>query len=257
MGQEKKSKSQDAARDPSKEQKISVEVRVVETDDGSRTLYLPGLDETYHSTHGAVTESRHVYIEKGLDFWRAAHPEAKELTVFEMGLGTGTNAMLAMDWCVANDCKMRYYSVEKFPLGQDLMREYWGSTGIDDGDDSVIQNVSRRSDALHSSPWEQWIEIPLLNGAFEVFKHKSDIQDAVIPKDIDVVFWDAFGPQKQEGVWGVELFQPIFHAMQEEGVFVTYSSAGDVKRALKQAGFAVERLDGPPFKRHMLRAKKD
>jgi tRNA U34 5-methylaminomethyl-2-thiouridine-forming methyltransferase MnmC len=96
------------------------DIRVIETDDGSRTLYLPGLDETYHSTHGAVTESRHVYIEKGLDFWRAAHPEARELTVFEMGLGTGTNAMLAMDWCVANDCKMRYYSVEKFPLGQDL-----------------------------------------------------------------------------------------------------------------------------------------
>ena len=233
------------------------EIRVVETEDGSRTLYLPGLDETYHSTYGAVTESRHVYIEKGLDFWRAAHPEAKSVRVFEMGLGTGTNAMLAMDWCVTNDCKMRYYSVEKFPLGQDLMREYWWSTGIHDCDDSVKQDVSRRSDALHSSPWEQWIEIPLLNGAFEVYKHESDIQDAVIPKDIDVVFWDAFGPQKQEGVWGVELFQPIFHAMQEGGVFVTYSAAGDVKRALKQVGFVVERLDGPPFKRHMLRAKKD
>jgi len=256
MDQEKEAKSQDAAHDPSTEQKVSVEVRVVETDDGSRTLYLPGLDETYHSTHGAVTESRHVYIEKGLDFWRAAHPEARELRVFEMGLGTGTNAMLAMDWCVANDCKMRYYSVEKFPLGQDLMRAYWGFTGLVKGDDLGIQNVSWRSDALHSSPWEQWIEIPLLNGAFEVFKHESDIQDAVIPKDIDVVFWDAFGPQKQEGVWGVELFQPIFHAMQEGGVFVTYSSAGDVKRALKQVGFVLERLDGPPHKRHMLRAMK-
>ena len=89
MDQEKEAKSQDAAHDPSTEQKVSVEVRVVETDDGSRTLYLPGLDETYHSTHGAVTESRHVYIEKGLDFWRAAHPEARELRVFEMGLGTG------------------------------------------------------------------------------------------------------------------------------------------------------------------------
>jgi tRNA U34 5-methylaminomethyl-2-thiouridine-forming methyltransferase MnmC len=97
----------------------------------------------------------------------------------------------------------------------------------------------------------------LLNGAFEVYKHESDIQDAVIPADIDVVFWDAFGPQKQEGVWGVELFQPIFHAMLEGGVFVTYSAAGDVKRALKEVGFVVEKLDGPPFKRHMLRAKKD
>lgn len=257
MDQEKEAKSQDAARNSSTEQKVSVEVRVVETDDGSRTLYLPGLDETYHSTYGAVTESRHVYIEKGLDFWRAAHPEARELTVFEMGLGTGTNAMLAMDWCVVNDCKMRYYSVEKFPLGQDLMREYWGFTGLVKGDDLGIQNVSRRSDALHSSPWEQWIEIPLKCGGFDVFKHESDIQDAVLPAAIDVVFWDAFGPQKQEGVWGVELFQPIFHAMQEGGIFVTYSSAGDVKRALKQVGFAVERLDGPPFKRHMLRAKKD
>jgi len=232
------------------------EIRVVETEDGSKTLYLPGLDETYHSTHGAVTESRHVYIEKGLDFWRAAHPEAKSVSVFEMGLGTGTNAMLAMDWCVANDCKMRYYSVEKFPLGQDLMKEYWGSTGIDDGDDSVLKDISR-SDALHSSPWEQWIEIPLGRGGFEVFKHKSDIQDAVIRAEIDVVFWDAFGPQKQEGVWGAELFKPIFNAMQRGGVFVTYSAAGEVKRALKEVGFGVEKLEGPPFKRHMLRAKKD
>jgi len=257
MGQEKEAINQQVHCDPSTEQKVSVEVRVVETDDGSRILYLPGLDETYHSTHGAVTESRHVYIETGLDFWRAAHPEAKAVSVFEMGLGTGTNAMLSMDWCVANDCKMRYYSVEKFPLGPDLMKEYWGSKALSEVDDIVSRDVSRRSDALHSSHWEQWVWIPLLNGAFEVFKHESDIQSAVIPKDIDVVFWDAFGPKKQDGVWGVELFQPIFHAMQEGGIFVTYSSSGDVKRALKEVGFAVERLDGPPFKRHMLRAKKD
>jgi len=137
------------------------------------------------------------------------------------------------------------------------MREYWGSIGIDDGDDPVIQDVSRRSDELHSSPWEQWIEIPLKCGGFDVFKHKSDIRDAEIPDEIDVVFWDAFGPKKQEGVWGAELFQPIYNAMQHGGVFVTYSSAGDVKRALKQVGFGVEKLDGPPHKRHMLRAKKD
>jgi tRNA U34 5-methylaminomethyl-2-thiouridine-forming methyltransferase MnmC len=257
MGQEKEYKSKDVARDPSTEQKVSVEVRVMETDDGSRTLYLPGLDETYHSTHGAVTESRHVYIDKGLDFWRAAHPEAKAVSVFEMGLGTGTNAMLAMDWCVANDCQMRYYSVEKFPLGPDLMKEYWGTKALSEVDDIVSQDVSRRSDALHSSPWEQWIAIPLVRGGFEVFKHKSDIRDAVIPAEIDVVFWDAFGPKKQDGVWGAELFQPIYNAMQQGGVFVTYSSAGDVKRALKQVGFGVEKLDGPPHKRHMLRAKKD
>ena len=256
MGQEKEYKSKDVARDPSTEQKVSVEVRVMETDDGSRTLYLPGLDETYHSTHGAVTESRHVYIEKGLDFWRAAHPEAKAVSVFEMGLGTGTNAMLSMDWCVANDCQMRYYSVEKFPLGPDLMKEYWGSKALSEVDDIVSQDVSRRSDALHSSPWELWIEIPLLQGEFKVFKHQSDIQTAAIPLAMDVVFWDAFGPNKQDGVWGTELFQPIFNAMHEGGVFVTYSSAGDVKRALKQVGFGVEKLDGPPFKRHMLRAIK-
>lgn len=232
------------------------EIRVVETADGSRTLYLPGLDETYHSTHGAVTESRHVYIEKGLDFWREAHPEAKELTVFEMGLGTGTNAMLSMDWCVANDCSVRYYSVEKFPLGPDLMREYWASKGVVDVDDSGIFDVTRRSDALHATAWEQWIEIPLGRGGFAVFKHKSDIRNAVIPSEIDVVFWDAFGPKKQEGVWGVELFQPIFAAMQVGGIFVTYSASGDVKRALKEVGFGVEKLDGPPFKRHMLRAIK-
>jgi hypothetical protein len=151
---------------------------------------------------------------------------------------------------------MRYYSVEKYPLGPDLMREYWGSIGVVDVDASGIFDVSRRSEALHATAWEQWIEIPLGQGGFAVFKHKSDIRDAVIPSEIDVVFWDAFGPKKQEGVWGVELFQPIFAAMQLGGIFVTYSASGDVKRALKEVGFGVEKLDGPPFKRHMLRAIK-
>jgi tRNA U34 5-methylaminomethyl-2-thiouridine-forming methyltransferase MnmC len=73
---------------------------------------------------------------------------------------------------------------------------------------------------------------------------------------VDVVFWDAFGPNKQDGVWGVELFQPMYDAMLEGGVFVTYSAAGDVNRALQQVGFGVKKLDGPPYKRHMLRAQK-
>ena len=221
------------------------EIRVLTTDDGTKTLYLPGMDETYHSTHGAMTESSHVYIQNGLDFWLSENPGAKSVRVFEMGLGTGTNALLAMDWCERTGCAVEFYTVEKFPLSETLMRDYWGDTVY-----------AERSEALHASAWELWIEIPLLQGEFKVFKHQSDIQTAAIPLAMDVVFWDAFGPNKQDGVWGTELFQPIFNAMQQGGVFVTYSSAGDVKRALKQVGFGVEKLDGPPFKRHMLRAIK-
>ena len=223
----------------------TVEVRVVETEDGSRTLYLPGMDETYHSTHGAMTESSHVYITNGLDFWLGENPGAKSVRVFEMGLGTGTNALLAMDWCERTGCAVKFSTVEKFPLSETLMREYWGDTVY-----------AERSEALHASAWEQWVEIPLSSSCFSVFKHKRDIQEAQVPDTVDVVFWDAFGPNKQDGVWGVELFQPMYDAMLEGGVFVTYSAAGDVKRALQQVGFGVKKLDGPPYKRHMLRAQK-
>ena len=109
-------------------QQESGEIRVIETEDGSRTLYLPGMDETYHSTHGAMTESRHVYITNGLDCWRAQNPDAAVVRVFEMGLGTGTNAMLVMDWCEQTGCGVEYYTVEKFPLSQTLMQGYWGDT---------------------------------------------------------------------------------------------------------------------------------
>jgi tRNA U34 5-methylaminomethyl-2-thiouridine-forming methyltransferase MnmC len=226
-------------------QQESGEIRVVETEDGSRTLYLPGMDETYHSTHGAMTESRHVYITNGLDFWLAEHSESREVRVFEMGLGTGTNAMLVMDWSEQTGCGVEYYTVEKFPLSQTLMQGYWGDTGY-----------AERSEALHAAPWEEWVEIPLKRGKFKVFKHHSDIQCAAIPKAIDVVFWDAFGPKKQDGVWGEGLFAPIFQALVKGGIFVTYSAAGDVKRALQSVGFGVKKLDGPPYKRHMLRAQK-
>lgn len=226
-------------------QEESGEIRVVETEDGSRTLYLPGMDETYHSTHGAMTESRHVYITNGLDFWRAENPDATVVRVFEMGLGTGTNAMLVMDWCEQTGCGVEYYTVEKFPLSQTLMQGYWGDTGY-----------AERSEALHASAWEQWIAIPLLRGEFKVFKHHCDIQTAEIPAALDVVFWDAFGPKKQDGVWGAALFEPIFSALSVGGIFVTYSAAGDVKRSLQSVGFGVKKLDGPPYKRHMLRAQK-
>lgn len=221
------------------------EIRVLKTDDGSKTLYLPGMDETYHSTHGAVTESSYVYIERGLDCWRAENPGVHQVRVFEMGLGTGTNALLAMEWCVRWGCTMHYYTVEKFPLSETLMREYWGDTGY-----------AERSEALHAAPWEEWVNIPLPAGQFKLFKHHSDIQQATVPDELDVVFWDAFGPKKQEGVWGERLFEPIYQALNTRGLLVTYSAAGEVKRSLKLVGFALEKLDGPPFKRHMLRARK-
>ena len=119
-----------------------------------------------------------------------------------------------------------------------------------------VKWTAERSEALHAAPWEEWVEIPLKRGGFKVFKHHRDIQDAVIPATLDVVFWDAFGPKKQEGVWGVGLFDPIFQALVAGGIFVTYSAAGDVKRALQSVGFGVKKLDGPPYKRHMLRAQK-
>lgn len=214
--------------------------RIVEmTADGSCTLFVPEMDEHYHSVNGALQESRHVFFQAGWDCL-----SRRRLRILEFGFGTGLNALLSVSRAVHDAAEVTYYSIEKYPLTVDL----WRQLHYDRLD---IEGADRWFASLHECPWDEEV---MLNPHFRLHKIKGDFNETPFPGEIDLVFFDAFAPDKQPEVWSQALFDRIFQAMSSGGVLVTYCAKGVVRRMLQQAGFRVERIPGPPGKREMLRA---
>ena len=210
------------------------------TTDGSHTLYIPELDEHYHSVKGAVTESLHVYVGLGLRHAFAERKGVNALRVFEVGFGTGLNALLTLEVAQQEEVQIHYTSVELYPLDwqQAQMLGYLNPTQFK---------------LLHELPWNNSIAV---NDYFTLHKVMGNILTVDIP-EVDVVYFDAFAPEKQPELWSPELFRRIYEALSPGGVLTTYCAKGVVRRMLQDVGFSVERLDGPPGgKREVLRATK-
>lgn len=207
------------------------------TADGSSTIYLPELDEHYHSVNGAVQESRHVYINAGFN-----ECKKDQLTVLELGFGTGLNALLTAMEAVKQHRKVVYISLEKFPLSKEVLSNLTYSNLNND----LFQEI-------HDAEWEKEVR---LNDCFSLKKIKIDFSDYPFPEQYDVVYYDAFAPDKQAGVWTQELFDRISERMSSEAVLTTYCAKGAIRRMMQAAGLLVERIPGPPGKREMLRARK-
>ena len=212
------------------------------TEDGSSTLFLPELDEHYHSVKGAVAEARCVYIESGL------HAIARRsVSVFEMGFGTGLNAFLSLLDAEQRGVSIRYTAIERFPLPETTVSSLGyatlgGETGV-----SLFT-------ALHRAPWDTLVPI---TPRFSLRKLKGDLLSASWTSLYDVVFYDAFAPEKQPELWEEPVFRKLFDAMLPGGVLTTYCAKGEVRRRLQRVGFTVERLPGPPGgKREILRARR-
>ncbi|MFN8775178.1 MAG: tRNA (5-methylaminomethyl-2-thiouridine)(34)-methyltransferase MnmD [Flavobacteriales bacterium] len=209
------------------------------TADGSTTLYVPDLDETYHSRHGAVQESRHVFIEAGLRAVRASRP-----AILEVGLGTGLNALLTASEAALLGLTADYTALEAFPLAADIWTQL---TFPGAGEASTLA-------LIHEAPWEARVEI---FPGFILHKVLSTIEDYQPPAEgLDLIYYDAFGPRVQPDMWTVPIFRKLFEAARPGAIWVSYCSKGQVRRDLEEAGWAAERLPGPPGKREMLRAKK-
>jgi tRNA U34 5-methylaminomethyl-2-thiouridine-forming methyltransferase MnmC len=213
------------------------------TDDGSHTLFVPELKEHYHSTNGAVQESRHVYVESGI---RAC--EKQIIHILEVGFGTGLNALLSYLEALESQKNIYYSSIELFPISLQLVNSLNYPSLFSAEQKDVFKN-------LHLCAWNQQVNI-------SDFFHLKKIQANLIEYDLvgeelfDVVFYDAFAPDKQPEMWTQSIFDKLFEALLPGGVFVTYCAKGIVRRMLQKSGFAVERLAGPPGKREMLRARK-
>ena len=217
-----------------------MKLEILTTGDQSPTLYNEELNETYHSRHGARQESEHVYIASGLD--ELVHLDT--IRVFEMGFGTGLNILLAHQFARKQQTRLELTSIELFPLE----KEVWSQL-----DFSINQEEKEVFSQLHELPWEQNQELSPL---FSLLKRKTALADIEYANAFDILFFDAFGPDKQPHLWTPEIFTLLYNALDQNGIMVTYSAKGQVRRDLQSVGFEVERIPGPPGKREMLRARK-
>ncbi len=213
-------------------------IQLILTGDGSSSLLNLALNETYHSTHGAVQESLHVFIKNGLQFW-LDKSRAKEVTVLEVGFGTGLNSLLALKQSDEQNVMIRYTTVEAFPVSLDLVAQlnYSQQTGFE-SNDQFLQ--------LHECPWNRSFSI---SPYFIVEKRQETIQEVNLsPSAYDLIFFDAFAPSKQPELWELPILEKMLRAMKPGGIFVTYCAKGQLKRDLKSLGMLVEFPGGASWK---------
>lgn len=212
------------------------------TDDGSSTIYIEEMNEHYHSNHGAIQEAIHVFIENGLK-----SIDKKQFSVFELGFGTGLNALLTLQFAGIHQKTIFYQSIEAFPVEEELVKGLNYCSLID-------AELATSFELLHTSKWEEREQITT---SFELLKTKSKIQDFEIEKDqFDIVFFDAFGFRAQGEMWDISVLSKMYEMLRNGGILVTYAARGQFKRDLKSLGFKVVALPGPPGKREMTTAIK-
>ena len=217
-------------------------MHIVNTGDGSHTVTSRFSGEHYHSTHGAVGESLHVFLRNGLD---ALGPRA-QIRVLEMGFGTGLNALLTRLRARRLEQLIDFVSVESQPLPQSIISQLnYGRTVEGATDDMLAQ--------LHGAPWGEVVQ---LEPFFRLQKVQARIEEVELVRSFNAVYYDAFGPAYQPELWTRDLFARMYDVLLPGGVLVTYCAKGQVKRDLREAGFLVESPPGPPGKREMTRARK-
>lgn len=222
-------------------QKFKREIRL--TEDGSKTIYLPELDENYHSTHGALQEARHVFIQHGFHFIDKA-----EFTILEIGFGTGLNALLTAIECEKSGKKVTYHGLEAFPVETEILDAMDYANAIQDA------NAQQLYDKIHQFPFGEFHNI---NSTFDLLKIEEKLEQfEPLDNHFDLIYFDAFGPRAQADMWQISHFQKLYNALKPGGVLVTYCAKGQVKRDLKSVGFSLEALPGPPGKREMTRGIK-
>lgn len=211
------------------------------TSDGSTTIHLPDWNESYHSKHGAIQEAKHVFIKMGLSLFY----ECKKISILEIGFGTGLNAYLTLLNSQDKNLQIYYQGVEAYPVS------------IEEVAHCNFPNQLNKSrdifEKMHQTSWEKPHPI---TSEFTLNKRKLFFDEITAKNTFNLIYFDAFGPRVQPELWTVSQFQILFKTLKKQGILVTYSAKGSVRRALQEVGFTVERLPGPPGKREMLRATK-
>ncbi|HLA56534.1 MAG TPA: tRNA (5-methylaminomethyl-2-thiouridine)(34)-methyltransferase MnmD [Flavobacterium sp.] len=225
---------------------------IIRTEDGSTTIRLPEWDECYHSTHGAIQEAYHVFINNGLSLFaspvRYRSGQGKPISVMEIGFGTGLNAFITYLEASKMNMEVDYVGVEAYPISAD---EVAGMNYVSELRAESDSNIFRQ---MHESDWEQQM---CLSQNFKLTKNKLFFDDITYKNKFDLIYFDAFGYRAQPELWRTEIFKIMYDALKDKGILVTYAARGVVKRSLQEVGFRVEKLEGPPGKREMMRAFKE
>lgn len=224
--------------------KMAEGIEIISTGDGSSSLYNAALDETYHSTKGALTESQYVYIDKGVEYLK--QKGSREFEILEIGFGTGLNAILTYMYKLQYpELEFNYTTIEKYPLTPETIQQLTYN-GISDN-----ENIAEVYNAMHTCSWGNSYK---LEEGFTFTKLQQDINTINNSAQYNLVYYDAFAPSKQPEMWTMEVLEKIKQSMQVGGVLVTYCAQGQFKRNLKALGFELDIIEGPMGKKEMTRA---
>ncbi len=220
--------------------------KVIISADGSSTIELIGKNEQYHSIHGALQESEHVFIRYGL---QQIAQQKKQISILEIGMGTALNVLLSYCYAQKHHLNISYTAIEKYPLSEEILYALNYPKLITDCPQS--ESIFK---LIHNSEWDEQVDV---SKTFSLKKIKGDAQNINLKNNhFDLIFHDAFNPDLEPDLWSKELFEKFYFSMKPNGILTTYSTKGIVKRALKSAGFAIEKKPGPIGKREILNAIK-
>jgi len=226
--------------------------KIITTSDGSKTIQIEDWNEQYHSIHGAIQEANHVFLKHGLLFYfkTICHSElvseSKPLSIMEIGFGTGLNAFLTLIEAEKLKLNINYVGIEAYPVDLDEIKQL-------NYTDLISTNHNFEFDKMHEVSWEEQHQI---TSHFQLEKQNIFFKNITSKAAFNIIYFDAFGARVQPDLWTEDIFKIMFNALKENGVLMTYSAKGSVRRAMQAVGFTVERLPGPPGKREMLRATK-
>lgn len=222
-------------------------LQIITTADGSNTIYNPTIGENYHSKHGALQESLHVFVGQGLQYFLEKNNTATQVAILEVGFGTGLNFLLSAQHCINNNIKLNYTGIEAFPLSHNMITQTGYQQYITpqlwqafiNNYPSAFTNIM----AINALCNLQIAHIPLLNFTSE--------------KIFDMIFFDAFAAIHQASMWTLESISHCTKLLKPGGVFVTYAITGNLKRMLQNLDFSIQKVKGAAGKREMLRAVKN
>ncbi|MGM0408156.1 MAG: tRNA (5-methylaminomethyl-2-thiouridine)(34)-methyltransferase MnmD [Bacteroidota bacterium] len=217
-------------------------LKIINTDDGSSTLFSSEFNDHYHSVFGAINESKHVFIDAGLKYLNK-----NLIKIFEVGFGTGLNSLLTCLESSKQNINIEYTAVELYPVSRDIVKKLNYTSYL-------IPQAKEIFEKIHQAEWNKKVD---LSNQFQLKKIEADFNQFTFTEKYDLIYFDAFGPEKQPDLWSIENFTKLYLALNQQGILTTYSSKGFVKQNLKNAGFKIQRLPGPTGKRHMIRAIKE
>lgn len=218
--------------------KVEREIKIIITEDGSHSLYMPSIRESYHSTRGAYRESIHVFMLYGLEAWAVRNPEKRPIRIFEMGFGSGLNAWLCLVWAEQSQVPVLYHTIEPFPVAEDIYKQLnYGEM------DDATWHFRPYLQKLHKLAWDKGEAV---TPYFNIKKDKTTLQEVEL-YTADIVFYDAFSPKKQPELWTPAIIKKVVDSMNDQAVFVSYCATGALKKTLRGLGLTLDEVPGPPW----------